>query len=108
MIFFSNKPISDFIVEFEAVENEISIGKCLLDLSDKIADVTELTYSEECPYVVEGLLRSAYNYAGIKGCYMASCSARGIDAFLDRMNFQKQQNKYIGDIPSILMGSCCK
>lgn len=108
MIFFKNTVTDDFTIEFEALEGEKTIGSCTLVLKDNVADVTSLTFSEEKPYAVEGLLRSAYNYAGLKNYYSAKCTAENIDSFLDRMNFEKQDNEYTGDIPSILMGSCCK
>ncbi len=108
MIFFKNVVTDEFTVEFEALEGIASIGRCVLSLKNNVADVTELSYSENAPYAVEGLLRSAYNYAGLHNYYSAKCSAKNIDSFLDRMNFQKKDNEYIGDIPSILMGSCCK
>lgn len=108
MIFFKNTLIDDKTVAFEALEGEKSIGKCTLKLSDNTADVTELSYDEAAPYAVEGLLRSAYNYAGLKNYYMAKCTAKNIDSFLNRMNFNKENGEYVSDIPSILMGSCCK
>ena len=108
MIFFKNTVVNEFTVDFEALEGEKSIGRCTLILKDNIADVTELVFCEDAPYAVEGLLRSAYNYAGLKSYYAAKCTAKNIDSFLDRMNFHKQGNEYVGDIPSILMGSCCK
>ncbi len=108
MIFFKNAQIDSETVAFEALEGEKSIGKCTLVLKSNLADVTELSYDESAPYAVEGLLRSAYNYAGLKNFYMAKCTAKNIDCFLDKMNFQKANGEYSGDIPSILMGSCCK
>jgi hypothetical protein len=108
MIFFKNTVVDEFTVDFEALEGEKTIGSCTLVLKDNIAEVTELTFSGDAPYAVEGLLRSAYNYAGLKSYYMAKCTAKNIDSFLGRMNFQKQGDEYVGDIPSILMGSCCK
>ncbi len=108
MIFFKNSVINDKTVAFEALEGEKLIGKCTLVLKDNLADVTELSYDPQSPYAVEGLLRSAYNYAGLKNYYMAKCTAKNIDSFLDRMNFQKANGEYVSDIPSILMGSCCK
>ena len=108
MIFFKSTPIDENTIEFEAIENDATVGRCTLVLKDNVADVTILTYSEDTPYIVEGLLRSADNYAGLKNYYMARCSAENIDAFLDKMNFTKINSLYAGDIPSILMGSCCK
>ncbi len=108
MIFFKNTVKDEFTVEFEALEGEESIGRCTLNLNNNLADVTQLSFSDNAPYAVEGLLRSAYNYAGLKNYYFARCSALNIESFLDKMNFEKRSDGYYGDIPSILMGSCCK
>lgn len=108
MIFFKHTSLDNNKVSFQAIEDDIVLGECTLVLSEQVADVTSLSYSLQAPYVVEGLLRSAYNYAALKNYYMAKCSAKNINHFLDKMNFQFSQNEYIGDIPTILKGSCCK
>ncbi len=108
MIFFKNtvNEKDKDIVLFEAVENDSVIGTCLLSLKNEYADVFKLDYEEKTPYVVEGLLRSAFNYASLRNFYMGKCTASDIDLFLKRMNFEFKNNEYINDIPSILMGSC--
>lgn len=108
MIFFKNTPCDDGSVLFQAIEDERCLGQCRLILHENTAVVTEVSYCESAPYVVEGLLRSAYNYAGLKNYYIGKCSAKNINCFLDKMNFQKLNDEYVNDIPTILMGSCCK
>lgn len=108
MIFFKHTDCLEGKVIFEALENGHCLGKCTLIIKDSIADVTELTYDEGFSYAAEGLLRSAYNYAALKNYYLAKCSAKNIDSVLDKMNFKKENGEYISDIPTILMGSCCK
>lgn len=108
MIFFKHTALNDEEVKFEAIENENTIGRCTLVMKYNVADVTELTYDETAPYAVEGLLRSAYNYAGLRNYYLAKCTAKNIDSFLSKMNFQKNGSEYVSDIPTILTGSCCK
>lgn len=108
MIFFKHTVINDEVVKFEAIENESIIGRCTLVMKDSVADVAELSYNETAPYAVEGLLRSAYNYAGLRNYYLAKCTAKNIDSFLSKMNFQKNDSEYLSDIPTILTGSCCK
>lgn len=108
MIFFKNNVIDMTTVEIEAIESNVALGKCTLVMDNNVADVTMLNFDSNAPYIVEGLLRAAYNYAGLKNYYLARCTASGIDAFLDKMNFTKSDGVYCGDIPSVLMGSCCK
>ena len=108
MIFFKNTvcETDSSVINFQAIESDKIIGSCTLALGEKFADVTELDYEEKSPYAVEGLLKSAYNYAALKNYYMAKCSVKDIDAFLERMNFKKIDEEYTSDIPTILMGSC--
>lgn len=108
MIFFKNT-ICDKdakIIEFEALDNENSLGKCTLVLGERFAEVTKLTYDSGALFAAEGLLKSAYNYAALKNFYMAKCSVSGIDSLLIRLGFELKNNEYICDIPTILMGSC--
>ncbi len=109
MIFF--KPVSEKDspeVIFEALENGNCEGKCHLVIENDKATVDFLTYNTEKPYLVEGLLKSAYNYAVYKNCYMGYCKCENISSFLDKMNFQKDNSIYFNDIPTILQGNCCK
>ena len=108
MIFFKNTVCEsdDRVIIFEAVDSDVILGSCTLVLDKKIAEVTKLEFDKDFMFIAEGLLKSAFNYAAIKNYYMAKCSVRGIDTFLERMNFQKNDEEYTNDIPTILMGSC--
>ena len=108
MIFFKNSVSENdsSIIHFEALESDKTIGSCTLVLGDKFAEVTSLTCDEKTIWAVEGLLKSAYNYAALKNYYMAKCSAKGVESHLLRMNFLEKNGEYINDIPTILMGSC--
>ncbi len=108
MIFFKPNQIDENKVLFEALESEIKIGECVLILGKKYADVNSLTFNSDKPYAVEGLLRSAYNFAANKNYYMGTCSCKNIDGFLNKMNFELKDGIYVSDIPSILTGSCLK
>ncbi len=108
MIFFKPTPIDETHVKFEALEGEEKKGECLLDLSGKNADIYSLAYDSDKPYLVDGLLRAGYNYAANKGFYMGSCSCKNFDEVLRKMNFNFENGIYSADIPSILMGGCCK
>lgn len=108
MLFFKPETVNDSIYKFFAYEDDINCGYCMLKIDAISADVYELEFNKDKPYLVEGLLRSAYNFASFKNIYMGKCSCKNIDVFLDNMNFEKSNGIYANDIPSILMGSCCK
>ncbi len=93
---------------FEAVENDAVGGKCHLILKDNKAIVDEISFDKDKPYLVEGLLKSAYNYAALKNYYMGYCECPDIAVFLRHMNFNFDNGVYFNDIPSILQGNCCK
>ena len=108
MIFFKPAALTDQITKFTAYENETLCGYCLLKTDSSFAEVYEIEYDTDKPYLVEGLLRSAFNYASLKNIYMGKCTCNNITDFLNKMNFNKTDEGYINDIPTILMGSCCK
>ena len=110
MIFFKPVTYSDnpSFVQFEAIENEILCGKCYLEISGVKAFITSIDYESNKPYLIEGLLKSAFNYAALKNCYMGYCKCDNITDFLDKMNFEKENGIYFNDIPTILQGNCCK
>lgn len=110
MIFF--KPTEDpeniNIIDFEAIENDCACGKCTMFLSGSKAEITELICDADKAYLVEGLIKSAFNYAALKNCYMGYCKSEEYSILLDRMNFVKENGLYFNDIPTILAGNCCK
>lgn len=108
MIFFKNtvQDKDGKVIEFEALEDEVSLGLCTLVLEDKYANVTRLTYDNSCAFAAEGLLKSAYNYAALKNYYMAKCSVIDSEKLLIRLGFELNNSEYICDIPTILMGTC--
>ena len=108
MIFFKPENLTEYVMKFTAVEDNSEWGYCLMRLDGNTAEVYELSYSEDKPYLVEGLLRTAFNSASLKNIYMGKCTCKSIDKFLENMNFEKTNEGFINDIPSILMGSCCK
>lgn len=108
MIFFEHS-FSDKeskIIEFKALENEEVLGECTLVLFEKYAEVTKVSFTENKSFVVEGLLKAAFNFASNRGYYIGRCNVDSIVFCLEGMNFNKVENGYENDIPSILMGSC--
>ena len=110
MIFFKPTVTSERegIIKFEAIENDASFGKCTLHINGDKAEITDIDCDGERLYLVEGLIKSAFNYAALKNCYMGYCSDDKYAHILDSMNFTERDGIYFNDIPAILSGNCCK
>ena len=109
MIFFDHKVNTDNekIIKFTALENEVNEGECTLDLTADQAEVNFITFNKNKPYIAEGLIRAAFNFAANNGFYIGKCSCENVFDVLNKMNFENRNGIYINDIPSILMGKCC-
>lgn len=110
MIFFKSVrcPENENIVDFEALENEICFGKCRLIIDGSKAEINSLFFDENKDYIGEGLIKSAFNYACLKNCYMGYLVLEKDFDLAVNLGFQKQNGIYFNDIPSILQGNCCK
>lgn len=108
MIYFKPEELTAEISKFTALENDSECGYCLMKIKNGVAEVYELKYTADKPYMVEGLLRTAFNSACLKNVYMGKCTCSNIVSFLEKMNFEKTADGFANDIPSILTGSCCK
>lgn len=110
MIFFKPVPCAEnsSIIEFQAIENDVTSGKCTLNINGDKAEITDISCDDKKLYLVEGLIRSAFNYAALNGCYMGYCKVSRYTQILDSMNFSRLDGVYCNDIPSILTGNCCK
>ncbi len=110
MIFFKSavSPENNNLVTFEAIENETVNGKCTLIFDEAKAFITSLSFDENKPYLCEGLIKTAFNYACLKNCYMGYIRIDKKLPLLDNMGFQKEDDAYFNDIPTILTGNCCK
>lgn len=109
MIFFDHtiSERNENLIQFTAYENKTNEGECLLDLRYDDAEVTFISYNQNKPYIAEGLIRAAFNYAANKGFYMGKCCCEYAVSVLENMNFENRNGLYINDIPSILVGKCC-
>ena len=108
MIFFNHSKIDSDgkYIEFEALCDNKTLGKCTLFLGEDAAEITEISYDESNAYIIDGIIKAAFNYAANRNYYMGICSAEGADKYISAMNFCKTEKGYCNDIPSILMGSC--
>jgi len=110
MIFFKHipSPENENRIDFEAIENDVCSGKCRMIIDGSKAEIQSLSFDETKPYICEGLIKSAFNYACLKNCYMGYISADISLSLLNKMGFQKDNGVYFNDIPSVLQGNCCK
>lgn len=108
MIYFKHTVINEDEnkIEFEALRDEKAIGRCTLILGVDTAEITEISYEEGNSYIIDGIIKTAFNYAANRSYFMGVCSVKGLDKYISTMNFSKTDKGYCNDIPSILMGSC--
>ena len=89
-------------------EADNPVGKCLMSINGYNCYVHCL----ECDYtdklLVEGFLRASLNFCANRNAYMAHCSIVEIQDVLKYLGFEKNNDVYSGDIPTLLKGSCCK
>ncbi len=105
MVFFEHTVIDENKVIFEAIEDGKVLGKCKLNINTN-ALVSDVTYEKSSVFVVEGLLKAAFYYAGLRGVFWGICTDESIDFLLRKLNFEKTPSGYENDIPTILQGSC--
>ena len=107
MIYF--KPDSDENTTcIRSFDGETVIGSCTIDVNGYECTLSELTVSLNDSLLVEGLIRSALNYAANRGAYIANCSQSEFDTVLKLLGFVINDGVYSGEIPELLKGSCCK
>ncbi len=108
MIFFEHRftDNNEKLIEFSAIEDDKILGKCTLDINNEFALVNNIEFSDGNGYIVEGLIKSAFNYAANRNFFIGRCSADNAEFCFKRMNFVKCEGYYENDIPSILTGRC--
>lgn len=83
-------------------------GKCLVKINGMYCEISNIETVADDKLLVEGLLRAALNFAGNRNAYIARCSNEKIKDTLELLGFYKKDDFYEGDIPTLLLGSCCK
>lgn len=92
-------------------DDDIKIGDCSCKIDEKFVVIETVNISKDMPDFYEGLIRACLNFAGNRNVYMAKCLDEKYKNVLEMMGFEKdKENVYVGDIPSLLQGSCenCK
>lgn len=93
---------------YTAYEGGSERGYCVCLIENTSARIIFLQFSDETPYVGEGLIKSVLNYAAGKGAYIAQCSEDVRKNHVLPYGFNLTDNGYTGEIPEILMGKCLK
>ena len=88
------------------MENEKVLGSCYFRMDKSAVEILNLDFPQDMPAFGEGLIRSALNFAANRGAYMAKCCCTNATVILERMRFEKDGDCYMGDIPTLLGGTC--
>lgn len=93
---------------YVAYENERLCGKCLVCIQGYRCEVHVSPAEQSDALLAEGLLRAALNFAGNRNAYIAECRDVFLRDVLLLLGFRDEDGVFTGDIPTLLLGSCCK
>ncbi len=93
---------------YKAYENGEYAGKCLVTIDGGKCFISDISTVMPDGLLVEGLIRSALNFAANRNAYMAYSSQQEYKNVFTLLGFQLSGGVYEGDIPTLLLGSCCK
>lgn len=109
MLYF--KPVKDNEKEAArifAIDGENELGSCYVCVDAYKCFVSEIAPKENDSLLIEGLIRSALNFAANRGAYIAECSQAEFKSVLELLGFENKDGIYKGEIPELLKGQCCK
>ncbi len=98
------KTVGAYIAE----ENAKTCGKCLVTVDGYTCEISQLSVENNDVLLTEGLLRAALNFAGNRNAYVAVCRETAYCDVLRLLGFSEKENVFTGEIPTLLLGSCCK
>lgn len=93
---------------YRAYENGEFVGKCLVMIDGSKCYISDISTVTPDDLLVEGLIRSALNFSANRNAYMAYSRQEEYKNVLTLLGFQLNGGVYEGDIPTLLLGSCCK
>lgn len=82
-------------------------NKILIEISSYRSRIIEIS-SVNDKLMVEGLIRAALNFAVNRNAYTVSCGSTEFDDVLLMLGFSEENGEFMGEIPELLKGSCCK
>lgn len=93
---------------YKALDDSGNTVMALIRIDGRFCEISNIVTDYADKLLTEGLLRAALNFAGNRGAYIALCSDEKIADVLTLLGFTKKNGTYEGEIPVLLMGSCCK
>lgn len=93
---------------FGVEEDGTMVGKCLFSIDGYNCNIITIDCDYMDKLLVEGYIRASLNYCANRNAYMAYCEIDEISDVLLMLGFERKNNTYSGDIPTLLKGSCCK
>ena len=105
---YSDKQFSGDCARISALDGDSEIGSCFVAVNGYKCCLSDICVNEPDDLLVEGLIRSALNFAANRGAYIAECSDFNYLNVLKTLGFEKSDSGYSGEIPELLKGSCCK
>lgn len=101
-------PTDKTVGAYVAEEQGVSCGKCLVVIDGQNCEISELSVPNADPLLTEGLVRSALHFAGNRNAYIAVCRESDCRSVLLLLGFTEKDGTFVGEIPTLLLGSCCK
>jgi hypothetical protein len=95
-------------IKIIALDGDRELGSCFVRIEAYKCFLSGITADENDALLVEGLIRSALNYAANRGAYIATCLDDSIKNVLEYLGFENKDGEYRGEIPELLKGNCCK
>ena len=90
-----------------ALENDLNKGSILFEIDGYYVEILSIS-SVDDKLLIEGLIRSALNFAGNRNAYIAKSKLTKNKDVLMLLDFKEENGTYTGEIPELLKGSCCK
>ncbi|MGN0520516.1 MAG: hypothetical protein ACI4LB_07215 [Candidatus Fimenecus sp.] len=101
-------PTDKIVGAYVAEENGFSCGNCMVVIDGQSCEISSLSVPNGDALLTEGLLRSALHFAGNRNAYTAVCRESAFRDTLLLLGFAEKNGVFFGEIPTLLLGSCCK
>ena len=105
---YSDRQFDSECARISAFDGDNEIGSVFISVRSFNCYLSDIEVSDDDALLVEGLIRSALNFAANRGAYIANCADNSYENVLKTLGFKLSEGVYSGEIPELLKGSCCK
>ncbi len=105
---YKDKQLSADSARIIAIDGDEEKGSCYISVDAQKCFLSDIVSEENDDLLVEGLIRSALNFAANRGAYISVCREGEYKSVLEFLGFENTDGIYQGEIPELLKGSCCK